>query len=122
MSLLFQIEIIIVALFFISLVLKLIRKDQLETIESLLWVLASLVLIICAIVPSVPIRIAHLLGFEVASNFLYFLMNVFFAVYIFIMRIQNYKQKDIIRLLVQEVSLLNKEQNDMKGNEEDAKK
>lgn len=106
MSILFQLEVVIVAILFISFVFRLIRKDQLSAFESFLWAIVSIILIVFSLVPNVPTKIAHTLGFEVTANFIYFITNLFIAVYLFVIRIESYKQKDTIRLLVQEVSIL----------------
>lgn len=61
-------------------VLMLIRKEKLELKYALLWFVLSIILILFACFPSVLTFLSFRLGFELTSNFLFFIA-IFFCFY-----------------------------------------
>ena len=70
------------------------------------WIFLLILMSIAVIFPNILISISDYFGFEVASNMI-FLVGFFFLFYIiFILTISLSKQKDQIKSLIQEVSIL----------------
>lgn len=104
-----KIEISLFSIFMISLIVQLVRKNLINIKYSLLWMFAILFIVISAIIPSFLSGISSLLGFELMSNFIFTFM---IAILIFVMisiTIIVSRQKESIRLLTQEISLLKAE-------------
>ena len=72
----------------------------------LLWLGLALVACLCAIFPSPLFGLAYLLGFNVASNFVFFLALFFFMVIALSLSIIVSKQQQRAKTLVQELALL----------------
>lgn len=78
---------------------------------SLLWVALSAVVCLCAIFPEPVYTVAGILGFETPSNFI-FVIAIFFLLAISLsLSIIASKQTDYIKTLMQEISLLKKQEN-----------
>ncbi len=54
------------------LVCRRMRKDRIRIDDSIFWIVFSLTLIVIAIFPNIPAFLAHLLGFQSTSNFVFF--------------------------------------------------
>jgi len=100
-------EIIILVIVF-----SLLRKGKLPIKYSLPWVLASIILIIVALIPEFLKIFMNAMGFQTLSNLLIgILIFILLSICIFLTVIVS-GQKESIKLLVQEVSLLKKHNED----------
>jgi hypothetical protein len=91
------------------LILYLVKKRRISIKYSLVWLLPCFILIIFVLVPGFMDMISRFLGFKTASNMILtsligFLMMITIALTVIVSN-----QKDKIRLLIQEVSILKSE-------------
>ena len=101
-----KISAIIFLLFVILFVLHLVRKEKISIKYSLVWILPCIVLLIFVLVPGFLTWTTNLLGFQTASNMVLSLLIGLLMVITIALTVIVSKQKEQIRLLVQEVSLL----------------
>ena len=66
-------------------------------------------MVICALFPSIPGWFSRILGFQLTSNFVLFLAVILLMVLLFFQTIQISKQKEAIKDLIQEVSMVKKD-------------
>ncbi|KHD45431.1 DUF2304 domain-containing protein [Streptococcus hongkongensis] len=90
-------------------ILRSIRKSNLQIEESFFWLLFSLVLLIFAILPNLIIILAEAVGFQSPANFV-------FLIIIFMLVVNQYRltkkvSKNEVKLknLIQYIALFNKE-------------
>lgn len=94
------------SIFFLYIVVRNINKNTILIDQAFMWIIISFVLIFIAIFDDIPVYFARLLGFELTSNFLLSLAIFFLLVLGFLHTITISKQKEQIKQLVQEVSIL----------------
>lgn len=112
-----SIVMLIASIFFLYLVIRNINKNNILFEQAFMWIVISLVMIVISVFDSIPGYFAKLLGFELASNFLLSLTIFFLLVIGFLQTMSLSKQKEQIKHLVQELSILKsqvetKEEND----------
>lgn len=111
-----SIEITISSIIFLVLimlfVLYLVKKKKISIKYSLVWLLPCIVLIIFTLVPGLMIYVSKTLGFQTASNMILTLLICFLMVITIALTVIVTNQKDKIRLLIQEVSILKQKGND----------
>lgn len=95
-------------------VLHLVRSEKLQLKYSLLWLLLSVAVMLCALFPMPLIGVAKALGFEAASNFIFFAGFLFLLVISLSLSAIASHQKDDIKNLVQRVALLEHELKSLK--------
>ena len=96
--------IFLIAVIFI--VLHLVKKEKIAIKYSLVWILPCLILILYVLIPGFLMWTTKTLGFQTSSNMiLTMLVSLLFAITIALTIIVSH-QKEQIRLLIQEVSLL----------------
>jgi hypothetical protein len=93
----------------VILVTVFVKKNKISIKYSIVWYLCFLFLILFTIFPNLLSWFTHLFGIEVASNFVFALMiGVLFIITISLTIIVS-EQKEQIRKLIQEVSLMKDE-------------
>ena len=100
-----SIVMLIASIFFLYLVIRNINKNNILFEQAFMWIVISLVMIIISIFV-IPGYFAGLLGFELTSNFLLSLAIFFLLVIAFLQTMTLSKQKEQIKHLVQELSIL----------------
>lgn len=102
----FKLFIIVAAILFSIVVVNLINKYNLLATSALKFLLIAFITIIFSIFEKIPATIASFLGFEVTSNFIFFvaIMLLFLQSISNTIEISNQKQLNV--KLVQELSLL----------------
>lgn len=103
-----RITIFIASLFFTVIVLRSLKKKRMGTKMSILWMFAGIVLMAASIFSPVVIGISRLLGFEKASNMVFFLGVLFLLFICVYMSTVISKQQRTITTLIQEISLMSK--------------
>lgn len=103
---LLSIVMLVASVFFLYIVVRNINKNTILFDQAFMWIIISLVLIVIAIFDDIPVYFAHLLGFGLTSNFLLSLAIFLLLVVVFLHTITISKQKEQIKQLVQEVSIL----------------
>lgn len=114
-----SIVMLVASIFFLYLVIRNINKNNILFEQAFMWIVISLVMIVISVFDSIPGYFAKLLGFELTSNFLLSLTIFFMLVIGFLQTMILSKQKERIKHLVQELSILKsqvetKEENDEK--------
>lgn len=103
---LLSIVMLVASVFFLYIVVRNINKNTILFDQAFMWIIISLVLIVIAIFDDIPVYFARLLGFGLTSNFLLSLAIFLLLVVVFLHTITISKQKEQIKQLVQEVSIL----------------
>ena len=97
---------IVFLLIVIFLVLFLVRKNKITIKYSLVWLFPCFILLIFILVPGFLTWTNDILGFQTASNMILSLLIAFLLMITIALTVIVSKQKEQIRLLIQEVSLL----------------
>lgn len=109
-----QIGMLIAAILLFIFIAIMLKKNSMVVKYSIMWLALPVIFILMVIFLNPLNDFAHWLGFEVLSNFVFFVILGCLLVLCFLLTIILSKQKRQIIRLIQEVSLLKKEQNDKK--------
>lgn len=90
-------------------ILHLVKKRRISVKYSLVWLLPCFILIIFTLVPGLMSIISNMLGFQTASNMILTSLIGFLMIVTIALTVIVSNQKDKIRLLIQEVSILKSE-------------
>ena len=101
-----SIVMLLASILFLYLVIRNINKNNILFEQAFMWIIISFVMIVIAVFDSIPGYFAKLLGFELTSNFLLSLTIFFLLVIAFLQTMTLSKQKEQIKHLVQELSIL----------------
>ena len=106
MSLELKITALIAIIFIILLILHYVKKEKILIKYSLVWLLPCLVLLVFVLVPGFLTWTTNMLGFQTASNMILTLLVGLLLIITIALTVIVSTQKEQIRLLIQEVSLL----------------
>jgi len=99
---------IIFIIFIIFLILYFLKKNKLKIKYSIVWLILFIIILICLIIPGFLELLTKILGFQTPSNMiLSLLISVLVIINIALTGIVSSQDKKI-RLLVQEVSIIKK--------------
>ena len=101
-----RIILFIASVCFLIIVLRFIRRQHLSVSHSLLWLVLVIAGIAAALIPSWVFALSGLLGFELPVNLIFFVCIFFLIVAVLSISMVASSQADMIRSLVQDVSLL----------------
>lgn len=102
-----QISVIVFCILLAIFVVRLVVKKRLRLKYSLMWLSLSLLALLCAIFPEPVFGLAHILGFAVPSNMVFFLAIFFLlALCLSLTVIVSWQARDI-RQLIQEIAVIN---------------
>ena len=104
-----KIAAVISIIFVMIIITHFVKKNRITVRYSIIWYLSLLVLMIFSIFPELLGELASLAGFEISSNFLFVLLIAFLFFINISLTIIVSEQKEQIRKLIQEVSILKKE-------------
>lgn len=99
---------ILFSTFIIISILFLLRKKKITIKYSIIWILLFSMLLIATIIPGFLVWVTHLLGFKTASNMVFSLIIGVLVIITIALTVIVSKQDKMIRLLVQEISILKK--------------
>ena len=102
--------------FIIIFIIRLIAKEKVNVKYAIIWLIMFTLLIVFTLIPGFLVFLTKLLGFQTASNMV---LSIIIAVLVMINifnTVINSEQDKKIRLLIQEVSILKK--NDRKNKDE----
>ena len=111
MPLILRISTIVLVIFLLLLILNFIRKNKLSMKYALLWLALLMVMFISMIVPRLLEIVSIFFQFEVTSNMIFVVSILILILICLSLTIIVSKQYNMIRLLVQEVSILKSKQN-----------
>lgn len=114
MSLSLTITLVFVSLFLIILITYFLKKGRIPEKYSLLWYCFSLMILLVGIFPKIFGFISMKLGFQVMSNLVVAIVVGLLLLLTMALTIMIAGQKKKTTLLIQEVSLLRKELEDLK--------
>lgn len=97
---------IIFSVFFVLIIIELVRRNRLHEKYSLLWLLFSIVMIILSGFPRILEKVAYILNVKYAPSLLFLVGFVFLILYSLSLTVIISKQADRIIKLTQEVSIL----------------
>lgn len=90
-------------------VFGMVAKKKLLLRYALLWIVLSVLLVFCAIVPGPLFSLAHWLGFESSSNFIFVMAVLFLLVSVLSLTAVVSKQSEAIKNAVQRIAMLEHE-------------
>ncbi len=107
----FELRVVSVAVLiaFLAWVVRLVRTQRLSLRDSLVWVVSTLLATGVALFPNVLAQVAHLLGFQVASNALFGAAVLYLAVNVLVNTVASSQNAARIRRLTQECAALRAE-------------
>lgn len=116
MSIALRILLLAIAMVFLIEVFRLVSDGKLQLKYSLLWMLLSLILIICAIFPGIVSAFSGLLGFQTSSNFVFLVSIVgLLGICLSLTAIVSWQARDI-RQLIQRVTLMQEDLDNLMRN------
>ena len=104
-----RILLIVVSIILLLIVLNLVSKDKLTIKYSLIWVFVALLMLVLGAFPNFIGFFTRKIGFETTSNLVIGIFITMLSILTLSLTIIVNKQKEQIRNLVQEVSLLKSE-------------
>lgn len=106
MSAALRIFLLVIAIVFLIEVFRLVSAGKLQLKYSLLWMLLSIILMICAIFPETIYVFSDFLGFQAPSNFVFLISIVgLLGICLSLTAIVSWQARDI-RYLLQKVALM----------------
>lgn len=99
-------------------VIRKLKKAQMQVLDSLFWIMFSTSFVLLGIFPDIAVRIADLLGFMSASNFVFLYVIAVLVVRDFTISVRLAKQEERLNSLVQ-ATALNWDSIDLKSSNED---
>lgn len=112
MSVALRVLLIVVSLLTVMIVLKKIRKAQLQIEYTLFWVIFCGILVVLSIFPGIAVWFADLLGLQSPSNLIFLVIIFVLMIKIFNQTLEISKLDAKIQKLVQHEALKEKEEND----------
>lgn len=120
MLIVLQAVVIVLALAFLAYVVHLIIRERLLLKYSLLWMVLTIVIVLCAVFPEPLYAASHVFGFVNPSNFI-FLIGLFFLMVIALSQSAiASKQSIMIKNLIQEQALLEKRLREIEPDNKDS--
>lgn len=101
-----KILLLIFAILFIFLIIRILRSGKIPVKYSLVWLAALLVILLVALFPNFVTKITHLLGFQTISNMIIGIFLTLLLIITLVLTTIVSRQKQQITSLIQEVSLL----------------
>ncbi len=96
-------------LFVIGIITHFVKKEKITVRYAIIWYLSLVVLMVFSIFPEVLGWLTSFAGMELSSNFLFVLLIAFLFFICISLTIIVSEQKEQIRKLIQEVSILKKD-------------
>lgn len=105
-------ETILLVFLLIMVIVSILKKGRINIKYSLVWFISILLVLILSLIPNCMALISNLLGFQTISNMIFAIL-IFLLIFISLsLTIIVSGQKEKIRLLIQEVSMLKQQKND----------
>lgn len=105
-----QIEMAIAAIILFIIIIIGLAKNSLSIRNSITWLLFPIAFIIVALFPEPLESLAHWLGFETLSNFIFLVVIAILILICFFLTISLSRQQNKITKLIQEISILKHDQ------------
>lgn len=105
MSLALRLFLIIGAALTFLMVIRKIRKTEMQSSDSVFWLLLCGALVVIAVFPQIVIALAYALGFESAANFVLLLVIAILLIKVFSLSSELARLRQKVTVLVQEIAL-----------------
>lgn len=109
---------IFIAIAIFVFVVDLIRRQKMSFKYSMFWLGSSLAVMFFAVYHQLLAKIAHLLGFTLPSNFIFFLMLVFFILLSLLLTIYVNEQNSRSEALAQTIAMLEYKMNRLESKQD----
>lgn len=106
-----QFVMIFASLVILIVVFGMVANKKLLLRYALLWIALSVLLVLCAVIPGPLFSLAHWLGFESSSNFIFVMAVLFLLVSVLSLTAVVSKQSEAIKNAVQRIAILEHELN-----------
>lgn len=116
-SLELQIALIIGALATYSYVIYKIRKANVRIDDMIIWILGSVLLLILSIFPIIPAKIASILGFISAANFIFCAIIFFLLLMVFSLSVKLSQQHEKLKDITHNLAMLEKRLEERRKND-----
>lgn len=107
MSALLRVLLVVAALAFLALVIRMVKRESTLLKYSLVWLFLGVVGLVAALFPSWVFAVSDMLGFEKPVNFIFFACALFLMIVSLGYNVIVSKQAVRIKVLTQELSLSN---------------
>lgn len=104
-----KLAVVIALLFVFCIITHFVKKNRITVRYSIVWYLALTVLLVFSVFPELLGWLTSLVGMQLSSNFLFVLVIAFLFFICISLTIIVSEQKEQIRKLIQEVSIIKKD-------------
>lgn len=101
-----QIFLFVVVCVFLLVIVNYLRNGKLTFQYSLIWFVLAFALMVCIIFPDILINASHIVGVEVASNFVFLVEGIFVLVLLISLTLIVSKQRKQIVRLTQRMAIM----------------
>ena len=108
MGIALQVFLFVTVLIFMAVIVNYLRKGTLTFQYSLIWFVLAFALLVCIVFPDVLISLSHVVGVEVASNFVFLVEGIFVLVLLISLTLIVSKQRKQIVRLTQRMAIIEK--------------
>ncbi len=105
MTLELRILLIVVSALAMIYVVRKIRESKLNIVDSIFWIIVSLILILMALFPGIADFFSRLIGVATPMNFILMLIIAILLLKVFLMTIQISQQNEKIKILAQKIAM-----------------
>lgn len=106
LSLKLTIQIILFCIFMLGIIVYLVHRNLFTIKYSLIWLISIMAFLLSALIPNFLGHIRLLLGFELMSNMFFSILIGMLMFFTLSLTVIVSKQKESIRLLTQEISII----------------
>ena len=115
MGIVLRVFLFVVAVGVFAMIVRKVRKSQMETTDSIFWFAFGAVMVVLAIFPQVAYFFAGLLGFQSPSNFIFLLAIGILLLKCFSLTVKHASLRMKVNELVEQIALTDAARNDADG-------
>ena len=105
MGIVLRVFLFIVAVGVFAMIVRKVRKSQMEASDSIFWFLCGAVLVVLAIFPQIAYFFSNLLGFQSPSNFIFLLAIGILLIKCFSLSVKHASLRMKVNELAQQIAL-----------------
>lgn len=105
---------VIVSFLIFLLVIELVRREKLSFKYALSWIIVSFLALAFSFYENLLFKFASVLGFELPSNFIFFIIGLAFVMVSLVLTVYICQQNNQLQSMAQKVGLLEQEVNRLK--------
>ena len=103
---------------FLYFIFRNINKNKILFEHAFIWIVIGFILLIFSLFEKIPVLISKILGFGLVSNFLMTTSIFFLLIIVFLHSLAVSRQKEQIKNLVQELSIIKKKISEQEKNDD----